>query len=194
MRELRKYRERGPMKTTRMLVEALKAEGVESRTLLDIGGGVGAIQHELLKAGAHHATGVDASAACLAAAAEEAARQGHIDRVRHHHGDFVDRAPEVAPADVVTLDRVICCYHDVEALVGRSAERAQRLYGVVYPRRTWWTWISFRLINVVNRLRRTSFRAFLHPPTAVDALIRAHGLTQRFYGKTFLWQVVVYGR
>jgi hypothetical protein len=114
--------------------------------------------------------------------------------VHHHHGDFVDLAPEVAPADVVTLDRVICCYHDVEALVGRSAERAQRLYGVVYPRRTWWTRTSFTFINLINRLRRTPFRAFLHPPATVDALIRAHDLTQRFYGKTFLWQVVVYGR
>ncbi len=192
--DLRRYRKRGPLRTTRLLVDALQAEGVEGRTLLDIGGGIGALQHELLKAGVQHATGVEASTAYLAAATEEAERQGHADRVRHHHGDFVALASEVEPADVVTLDRVICCYPDMEALVGRSAERAQRLYGVVYPRRTGWTRIGFVFINLANRLRRNPFRVFLHPPEAVDALICAHGLAQRFYRKTFLWQVVVYGR
>ena len=192
--DLRRYRKRGPMRTTQLLVDALKAEGVEGRTLLDIGGGIGALQNELLKGGMQSATGVDASTAYLAAAVEEAERQGHADHVRHHHGDFVVLAPEIEPAGVVTLDRVICCYPDMEALVGRSAERAQRLYGVVYPRRTWWTRVVFTLINGIQRLRRRSFRAFLHPSEAVDALIRAEGLTQRFYGTTFMRQVVVYGR
>ncbi len=192
--DLRRYRKRGPMRTTRLLVDALKAEGVEGQTLLDIGGGIGALQNELLKGGMQSATGVEASTAYLAVAVEEAERQGHADRVRHHHGDFVALASEIEPAGVVTLDRVICCYPDMEALVGRSAERAQRLYGVVYPRRAWWARIVFKGINFINRLRRNPFRIFLHPPEAVDALIRAHGLAQRFYRKTILWQVVVYGR
>ncbi len=192
--DLRRYRKRGPMGTTQLLVDALKAEGVEGQTLLDIGGGIGALQNELLKGGMQSATGVDASTAYLAAAAEEAERQGHADRVRHHHGDFVALASEIEPAGVVTLDRVICCYPDMEALVGRSVERAQRLYGVVYPRRAWWAQIVFKGINLANRLRRNPFRLFLHPPDAVDALIRDAGLKQRFYRKTILWQVVVYGR
>ena len=192
--DLRKYRKRGPMRTAQMLVDALRAEGVEGLTLLDIGGGVGALQHELLRAGVEQATGVDASAAYLDAAAEEAARQGHTDRVRHRHGDFVAVAAEVEPADVVTLDRVICCYLDMEALVALSAERAQRFYGVVYPRRTWWTRLAFRAINGIQRLRRNPFRAFIHRPDAVEALIREKGLTRRFYTTTWMWQVVVYGR
>ena len=192
--DLRRYRRRGPMRTTQMLIDALKAEGVEGQTLLDIGGGIGALQHELLKEGMQGATGVEASTAYLAATNEEAERQGHADRIHNHHGDFVALAAEVEPAAVVTLDRVICCYPDMEALVGRSTERAQRLYGVVYPRRTFWTRIGFTFINLTNRLRRTPFRIFLHPPDAVDALIRANGLSQRFYGKTLLWQVMVYGR
>ena len=192
--DLRKYRKHGPVRTAQMLIDALRAEGVEGLTLLDIGGGVGALQHELLKAGVERATGVDASAAYLDAAEEEAERQGHTDRVRHRHGDFVEVAAALDPAGVVTLDRVICCYPDMEALVGRSAERAQRLYGVVYPRRTWLTWLNFTFINFINRLRRNPFRISLHSPEAVDAVIRTHGLAQWFYRKTILWQVVVYGR
>src|SRR5947207_5244489 len=129
---LRAYHEDGPSKTTRMLIEALKAEGVEGMTLLDIGGGVGAVQHELLRAGVERATGVEASTAYVKAAQEEAERQGHADRVSYHHANFVDIAPQIPPADIVTLDRVICCYHDMQALVGLSVAKAGRLYGLVY--------------------------------------------------------------
>jgi magnesium-protoporphyrin O-methyltransferase len=193
-RDLRKYRKRGPARTTRMLLDALNAAGVDGLSLLDIGGGIGAVQHELVKSGVRTVTGIDASTAYLQAAEEEASRQGYADRVRYRHGDFVALAEAVGPAGIVTLDRVLCCYPDVQALVGRSAERAQHLYGVVYPRRTGWTRLGFKLINLICRIRRTPFRIFLHAPEAVDALIRAAGLSQRYYGKTMLWQVAVYGR
>lgn len=193
-RDLRKYRKRGPLRTTQMLLDALTEDGVDQWTLLDIGGGVGAIQHELLKAGVRRVVGVDASAAYLEKAAEEVDRQGYTDRVHHHHGDFVRLASDVEAADIVTLDRVICCYPDMQALVGLSAMRARKRYGVVYPRRTWWTRLGFALINSTCKLRRTPFRIFLHPPEDVDALVHAEGLRRRFYGKTFLWQVVVYER
>ncbi len=116
-KELRQYRRRGPRKTTRFLLDALEAAGVAGRTLLDIGGGVGVIQHELLRAGVTEASGVEASAAYLAAAREEAARQGHADRLRLSHGNFVELAPTLPPADVVTLDRVVCTYAHPTAAV-----------------------------------------------------------------------------
>ena len=37
--ELRRYREKGAIPSTRALIEALRAEGVEGATLLDIGAG-----------------------------------------------------------------------------------------------------------------------------------------------------------
>src|SRR3990172_12928240 len=137
-RELRQYRAAGPGGTTRLLIDALKAEGVAGLTLLDIGGGVGAIQHELLRAGVRSATAVDASSAYLDAAQAEAARLGHADQVVYHHGDFVEMVPRIEPHDIVTLDRVICCYHALEALVGLSALRPRPLYPLLFPRDTWW--------------------------------------------------------
>ena len=116
-KELKRYREKGPLKVTRVLIEALKAEGIEGMTLLDIGGGVGSIQHELLKAGVSNIINVEASKAYIEAAKEEAERQGHADQVSHHHGNFIDLAPDIPQVDIVTLDRVICCYHDMQALV-----------------------------------------------------------------------------
>jgi hypothetical protein len=163
--------------------------------VLDIGGGIGAIQHELLAAGAAQATSVEASAAYLRAAREEAERRGHAHRISYHAGDFVALADRIAPADIVTLDRVICCYPDMESLVGRSADRAQRLYALVYPRDTWWVGLGFRAMNLVMSVARRAFRVYLHPATAVDAVARRHGLTPRLARRAGpVWQIALYTR
>ncbi len=192
--ELRRVRTRGPAPTTRALVDALKTEDLEGTSLLDIGGGVGVIQFELLESGVVSATGVEASSAFIGAAKEEAVRRGYSGRVEYRHGDFVHLAPEIAPADIVTLDRVVCCYPDMAALVALSAARARRLYGVVYPRDTWWNRAALAILNFARRLRRSPFRVFVHSTRAVDALIRRHGLEQNYYRQTLVWQVVVYAR
>lgn len=192
--ELSRYRAKGPEKTTRLLTEAIKKAGVDGLTLLDIGGGVGAIQHELIASGVEGVTSVDASAAFTEAAREEALRRSLADRVSFYHGDFTDLAADIPPADIVTLDRVICCYPDMKKLVGLSAERARKLYGLVYPRDTWWMKIALSLLNFVFRLRRSPFRTFSHPTESVEAVLGSHGLKRRFYGRTFVWQVAVYSR
>jgi magnesium-protoporphyrin O-methyltransferase len=188
-----------------MLIDDLRAafgaafaagNGAPSRPklLLDIGGGVGVVHHELLELGVDRAVHVDASSAYLTAAREEAARAGHADRVEFLRGDFVEVADRVPPADVVTLDRVICCYHDMPRLVSRSAERALALYGAVYPREGWWTRAGLAVENAYQRLVRSSFRAFLHKPRDIDAVLRAAGLERRSLRRTWLWEVVVYAR
>jgi hypothetical protein len=193
--DLRRYRRKGPSKPTRLLLEALRSHGVAGATVLDIGGGVGAVQHALLGDGAAHVTSVEASSAYLRAAREEAARRGLADRVSYEHGDFVALAGRIPPADVVTLDRVICCYPDVDALVCRSAVRAQRVYGLVYPRDAWWTRAGFGICNLGLRIARRPFRAFVHPTRAVDAAARRGGLRRRLLRPAGpVWQVAVYER
>jgi 2-polyprenyl-3-methyl-5-hydroxy-6-metoxy-1,4-benzoquinol methylase len=192
--DLHNYQAHGPGKTTRMLIEALESSGIEGLTLLDTGGGVGAIQHELLKAGVNRATAVDASSAYLQADRRESERQGHTARITYHHGDFVELAPQLPQADIVTLDKAICCYPDMRALVSLSAARAGKLYGVVFPRDTWWMKAGSRLVNFLLGLRRNAFRMFVHSTAEVEVVIHANGLEQRYYRRTFLWQVRVYAR
>ncbi len=192
--DLKEYREKGPGKTTRLLIDTLKGYDITGATLLDIGGGVGAVQHELLKAGASQATGVDASAAYLNVAQTEAAQQGHAEQVDGYHGDFVELASDLPSADVVTLDRSVCCYPDMPALVGLSAQKAERLYGLVYPRDTWLMKIGASVLNTFFFLQRNPYRFFIHPSHAVDDTIQKEGLTRLFYQRTFFWQIVVYGR
>lgn len=193
-KKLVKYRNNGLAKETRMLVDALRSEGIGGYTLLDIGGGIGGIQHELLKAGVAQATNVEASRAYIEASTEEAARQGVADRVIPLQGDFVSLAPEIPSADIVTLDRVICCYGDADSLVGLSCARADRLYGVIYPRDEWWTRLETAIQNAINRVKSDPFRLFVHRTRAIDAMVRAAGFRPHFQRNTFYWQVVVYGR
>jgi SAM-dependent methyltransferase len=192
LRDLRDYRRHGPAATTRALIDALRRGGVEHSTLLDIGGGVGAIQFELLAAGARDATSVDASLDYLAAAREEAARRGVTSLIRFEQGDFVDLAPQIPAADVVTLDRVVCCYAQMEPLVRLSAERCRRLFGLVYPRDLWLERAVVRVQNVIRRLWGNPFRSYVHSVAAMDALIRSLGFELRQKMRTFVWEVAVY--
>ena len=193
-RKLQSYLRSGPDRTTRILVDALRAEGVADATLLDIGGGIGAIQLELLASGLRSATDVDAASGYITVARKEAERRGYSGRVTYRHGDFVALADEVEPADIVTLDRVICCYNDMPALVGASVIKARRLYGVVYPRDDWWVRLSLAAENFSEWIRRSTFRAFVHPNRAVEGILHSAGFERRFFQRGAIWQVVVYGR
>jgi len=192
--DLLTLRRDGPDGSTRRLIDALRREGVEGATLLDIGGGVGAIQLELLAAGAVSSLDVDASAAFLAVAEEEADARGFGDRVAYRYGDFVELADSVEPADIVTLDRVLCCYPDVRALVSGSVGRAKRLYGLVYPVDRWWTRLVGRTGNLLFRLLRNDFRLHVHSPALVEQLVGEAGFERRYQHAGWVWQTVVYAR
>jgi 2-polyprenyl-3-methyl-5-hydroxy-6-metoxy-1,4-benzoquinol methylase len=195
-RELAAYRRHGPERTTLALVRAIRDvlgdSGLAGASLLDIGGGVGAIQLELIEMGAGSATSVDASPAYVKAAEEESAQRGYGDRITHRTANFVEVAAEVAPADVVTLEKVICCFSDMPRLVGASAARARRVYGVVFPRDTWWMLAGQRVMNFVFWATRSQFNFYVHSTAAVDAVVSEHGMTRAFARNMGVWQVVVY--
>jgi magnesium-protoporphyrin O-methyltransferase len=192
--ELEDYRANGPANETLMLLKFLLECGVKDMTLLDIGGGVGAIQHELMQAGIARASHVDASSPYIEASKQEAKRKCYVERINYHQGDFVLLAPDIPAADIVTLDRVICCYHDMPSLVRLSSERARKFYALVFPRDAWPLRLGIRWINAFQRLRRDPMRFFVHRTADVEAIVRANGLTKQYHRKTFFWQILVYER
>jgi len=191
-RELRNYHRNGPIKTTQALIHSVLRGSVKDSTLLDIGGGVGAIQYDLLNAGARRAVSVDASPAFEAAARGEAERQGFSGRIQYEAGDFVELADRIAPADIVTLDRVVCCYPNMEGLVRLSVQHSRRIYGLVYPRDRRMTRVVIRVQNFFRGLFRNPFRSFVHSVEAMDGLISAAGFTLRQRVRTFVWEVSVW--
>lgn len=193
--DLEDYRQNGPARETRILLDALRRHDLNGLTLLDIGGGVGVIQHELFAAGIASAVDVDASSAYLRTARQEAERRGTAERTQFHHGDFVALAEQIAPADIVTLDRVICCYPDMPALVRLSAARARRFYAFVFPRDAFYLRWAQRIAAAFLWLTRSRFRFYIHSADEVDRLLRASGLKPGFQQRTgLIWQVRLYVR
>ncbi len=192
--DLRDYRRHGPPAQTREILKAVRLLGLQKASLLDIGGGIGAIHHELLRDVALSATHVDASSAYISAAKEEAARLDQADHVKFIHADFIDVAPELPEADIVTLDRVVCCYPDFHALLGAAAGRARRALGLAYPRDVWYVRPIIRGINFLQGLRRDPFRVFLHPINEMDSVLRQAGLRCISVKRLTVWEVALYLR
>ncbi len=192
--ELARYRRKGPRRTTQLLIDAVAADGTADRTILDVGGGVGVVHLALLAAGARRAVDVDASSAFLSVARSEAVHRGVADRVTYRHGNFAEVAAEVPATDVVTLDRVICCYDDVDALLGTAADHARQSLGLVHPRDVAWARAVNALLNAFYRLRGTPFRTFVHPRARVEGILRAAGFERSFHRHTFFWQVEIFRR
>jgi magnesium-protoporphyrin O-methyltransferase len=193
--ELRTYRAKGLTPWARVLTDRLKADGVAGASVLDIGGGIGSIHHELLEAGAASAVGIDASSAYMAAAREESDRRGHGDRVSYRHGDFIQLAPSVSPADIVILERVLNVSPEWEQLASLAAERTRRRLGVVIPRDTPFVRAVIGVINLSLRRRGKQVRAGVVPLDALDRIAATHGLRRRSVDKAGpAWEAVVYVR
>lgn len=193
-RDIERYRRRGPNPTTRLLLEGIRATDLRDGHLLDVGAGVGVLHHELLDKSVGTVTHVEAASAYSAAARREDARRGWQGRVRYLTGDAVDLEAKLPPADIVTLDRVLCCYPEWEPLVRITAQRATRYYAYSAPHDRWYVRAGFSLRNLQHRLRGRAFRAFVHPVGGVDGLLDSLGFRRRYLRRTVVWRVALYER
>lgn len=193
-KELRRYRKKGPRKTTGKLLEGLADRNLSGMTLLDIGAGIGAIQMGLFKEGVASSTDVDASVAYLKAAQQQIQEQGLDQKAQFIEGDFMDRHQDIAPHDMVTLEKVICCYPDVEGLLNHSLVKCMRYYGIVYPRDGWIAQALTGLANLYFRLQKNPFRTYIHPVKKVRGLIIQKGFQRIYACSSFPWIIEWYER
>ena len=192
--EAKRYRRKGLDGTSREIVDYLRAQGVGGQTVLEVGGGIGAVQIELVKAGAESAVSVELTPTYERVAADLLAENGLQGRVRRQVTDFVEAAQAVEAADIVVLNRVLCCYHDMPRLAGAAADHTRRLLVLSYPRRTWWTVASFAVFNWFLALFRRQFHIFVHRPKEILATARAHGLEPVLNRRGAFWTVAALRR
>jgi hypothetical protein len=191
--ELRRYRRRGLPRTARDLVAL--AGDVRGASVLEVGGGLGTLELELLGAGAARATNVELSGGYEQAAAELLAERGLADRVERRVADFAADAGALPRHDIVILHRVVCCYPDAERLVAAAAARTGRALLLTYPRERALTRAGVRAVNAWLRLRRCGLRTFVHRFAAIAAAAAAEGLaeeTRRREGP--LWENAAFTR
>ncbi len=193
--DLRRLRRHGPPWATRELVEQLSAGmDLAGASALDVGAGVGAVHLGLLERGAARAVDVDGSGAYIAVAREEAGRRGLGDRVLHVLGDLTIVAPTLEPADLVALDRVVCCYGDVASLLTAAAALARQRIGIVFPRDRWWIRAGAALANPVAFRRSAGYRMHVHRAATIAALLRAAGFVPRTGRDGRVWRVETWER
>jgi magnesium-protoporphyrin O-methyltransferase len=186
----KRYRERGLDKTARQIVGFVEAHGVEGATVLEIGGGVGEIQIELLERGAAHATNLELSPAYDEAARSLLRDAGLEERASRLIHDIADGSDGIPPADVVVLNRVVCCYPDYERLLTAAADHARRLLVFSHPPRNAFSRLVVGAQNLFFAVRGKEFRTFTHPPASMLAVLEQRGLRPTFAHHARVWQVV----
>jgi magnesium-protoporphyrin O-methyltransferase len=188
-RMAKKYRKRGLDKTARKMVAFLEERGVEGATVLEIGGGVGEIQIELLERGATHATNLELSPGYDEEATRLLHEHGLVGKADRRLHDIAAEPETVGSADVVVLHRVVCCYPDYERLLGAVAEHARHAVVFSYPPRNLMsrTWVTGA--NLALRIMRREYRTFAHPPRAMLAVLEQRGLRETFARHSLVWQV-----
>jgi magnesium-protoporphyrin O-methyltransferase len=192
--ELKRYRDNGPGPTTRLLADGITQSGALSGTVLDVGSGVGGLTFALLERGASGAVAVDASTAYVDAARDEAVQRGRVNAIRFVRADFVAAAPQLSSADIVTLDRVVCCYPSCDQLLHAAIDHAERCLALSYPRDVWYVRAAVMLENSQRRLARNPFRTFVHPTAKIEETIRRAGFRLSSRRGTWMWSADVYVR
>jgi magnesium-protoporphyrin O-methyltransferase len=186
----RRYRRRGLTPAARRLVE-YAAEGLrDGGSVLEIGGGVGEVQVELLKRGAGHVTNLEISTGYEEEAARLLEQSGMTGRVTRRLVDIALAPDDVEPADVVVLHRVVCCYRDFSLLLSAAAAHARRRLVFTHPADNLVIRAAFGAENVYRRLTRNAFRAFVHPPEAMIAVAESDGLVTTYRHHSRDWDVV----
>lgn len=193
-RDRQRYRSHGLDKRARRLVDGLLGAEIAGCSILDVGSGLGLPTLELLKRGAARATLADASSAYLDAARREAAACALADRVDVVLGDFVQTVDRIDAADIVVLDRTVCCYPAWQPLLEAAAARCRSVLGVTYPRNRPDVRLVIALENLRRRFKHDAFRAFVHSPAAMDLTLRRAGLHRISHAATFAWSIDIYAR
>jgi 16S rRNA G966 N2-methylase RsmD len=193
-KNLKRYKKKGPNKTTRKLLNALSNENIKGLSLLDIGGGIGAIQVELMKKGLKHTTDVDASQSYINVASQLMKQKGFDNKSNYVHADFTDCHKGIEDHDIVTLEKVVCCYPHVTDLINQSSNKARQFYGLVYPMNGFVFKIVFGILNVYLKFKGNPFRVFNHEEKMIDGLICANGFRRIYYGRSLPWHIALYQR
>ena len=186
----RRFRNRVLTPIQERLIGFLAERGIAGATVLEIGGGVGEIQIELLRRGAASATNLEISTNYEEEALRLLEQSGMTGRVTRRFLDIATAPDEVEAADLVVLHRVVCCYQDYERLLAAAGSHTRRLLVFSHPPQNGLTRLALRWDNALRRLQRNDFRAFVHPPRAMIDVLKAQGLTPRYRHHGLVWDVV----
>lgn len=189
-----RYRQAGFERSQRQLIEGIQRAGIDGASVLEIGSGVGAVHQHLLQTGAARATGIDLAERMIVEARALARTRGLEHRTDYRVGDFVELADGLDSADIVILDKVICCDPDPQLLTHRSLAKTRRVYAYTIPRDRWYTRVATALVAATLRVVRSRFRPYVHDPEQVERWIDDAGFPKQYENRTLFWLTRVHLR
>jgi SAM-dependent methyltransferase len=187
-----------PMRPTSVRLLGELAHAVKAGpTVLELGCGPGALALALLERGAFKVTGIDLSPESITVARRRTAEAGFGDRTDFQVGDGA--VVPLEPHDWVVLDKVLCCYPDLDALLARSIAAARRRYVFVVPDSRSWRGFLARLLmrieNLTYELRRQPCPGYVHDLRVIEARLAAAGFRLAQQPVLFrLWYLAVFDR
>lgn len=192
-RDRARYERHGPDPTTRLLLDELRPVTHRGDTLLDVGGGIGVLGLELQAAGLREVVLVEAAPPYLAVAQDLFARSARAAQFRGVPGNFAEITPPLA-AEIVTLNRVVCCYPDFATLLRAAAASARGVLALSFPKDRWYVRLALGVENLTRRVTGNAFRAFVHPPSEMAAVLSGAGWRRPGQRFTLTWCVERWGR
>jgi magnesium-protoporphyrin O-methyltransferase len=189
---LKRSKRRGLEKSQKNLVEGLLVAGIVDKTILEIGCGVGYLHSRLLIQGAKSASGIDISEEMLRYAKLFMKEIGLEARTKYHRGDFADISEEIEPAEITILDKVICCYPEVENLVEKSIGKTNSVYAFTLPRNAWWVRFGTIVVIGILKLFRSGFHPYFHEHNIINDRLVANGFKKIYQNQTIAWETYVF--
>lgn len=190
-----RYKKAGLSRSSRLLLELIAQEGINGKTVADLGCGSGGFSIELIKRGAQSAVGLDLSPNMIDSATKLATANGFREKAKFQVGNAA--TAKLPTSDIVIMDKVLCCYSDWKPLLTNAIDASRTMVGFIVPRDEGIAKIPFRLgVRIINYFsrRRGNILFYLHPLELVDKTLRDLGLTHRRKQASRLWLVYLYSR
>lgn len=188
----KRFRKRGLEKVQKYLVEGITKQQIASKTILEIGCGVGSLHLNLLQQRAAASVGIDLAEGMIEKAKQLAHELGFESNVHYYIGDFVTMNGEIPVSDITILDKVVCCYEDVSTLVEKSLKKTKEIYALSFPRNNLLIKSIFKAQIIISELFRFSFRPYWHDWEDICEQIQSHGFDETYRNKTIIWAIRVY--
>lgn len=185
-REAQTFRKRGLDKRQ----QAFLKQNLKGKSILDIGGGIGALSLTALQQGASRAQLIEISSDYLKTANTLSKAMGFQEQLTLQQGDFMLLSAEVS--NIVVLDRVVCCYPDATGLLAKAALHSREYLIYTEPTHNWFSWFAKTLINTSMWLVRNPYRFFRHSSEELEKA--ATGCGHELVQKTQFgfWQLNVF--
>jgi magnesium-protoporphyrin O-methyltransferase len=181
---------------SRGLLYLLCDVSTEHPTLLELGCGSGAMSVTLLESGAESVDGVDLSPESIATATRRAAAAGVAERAHFTVGD--GSVVPVQRHDWVVMDRVICCFADMERLLGHAIAAADKRVCFTVPdsRGMWGVFnrIGWGFEAWLTRFRRNACPGYVHSLDLITRRLADSGFELLRDRRMGVWYAAVWER